>query len=175
MVGDAVDLVPLDRDVEETGTTFEENARIKAEAALAHTGLPGLGDDSGLEVFALDGRPGVYSARYAGEKANDLDNIALLLSELRGVPERRRGARFRCVLALAWPGEPVRTFEGVCRGRILEAMRGERGFGYDPVFFVPSLGRSMAELPLDEKNRLSHRGRAVALLRAWLEERLRKG
>lgn len=172
LVGEVVTLRPLDVHVDEVGATLEENAILKAEAALAQSALPGLGDDSGLEVSALDGRPGVRSARYSGENATDAQNIALLLEELRGVRERRRGARFRCVLALAWPGEPVRTFEGVCRGRILEAPRGTSGFGYDPVFLVPERGLTFAELPADDKNRISHRGRAVALLRSWLEERL---
>jgi len=172
LLGDLVEIESLEADVDETGATLDENARIKAEAARLRSGEPGLGDDSGLEVAALDGRPGVRSARYAGESATDADNIARLLHDLRGVSGRRRGARFRCVLALCWPGEPLRTFEGVCRGRILEAPRGAGGFGYDPVFEVPELGKSFAELAQKEKNRISHRGKAVALLRAWLANRL---
>jgi XTP/dITP diphosphohydrolase len=174
LLGDVAELVAVGVRVDETGTTFEENARLKAEAALRETGLPGLGDDSGLEVAALDGRPGVLSARFAGEGASDAANIAKLLDELRGERTRRRGARFRCVLALAWPGEPLRTFEGVCRGRILEAPRGTGGFGYDPVFELLESRRTFAELSGEEKNRVSHRGRAVALLRAWLVARLAK-
>jgi len=171
LLGDLAEIEAVDVAVEENGETMDDNARIKAEAALRATGLPGLGDDSGLEVDALDGRPGVRSARYAGEGAGDADNIARLLDELRRVRVRRRGARFRCVLALAWPGEPLRTFDGVCRGRILEAPRGAGGFGYDPVFEVPDLKRTFAELQPDEKNARSHRGKAVALLRAWLANR----
>jgi XTP/dITP diphosphohydrolase len=175
MLEDLADIQAAGVDVDESGETLEDNARIKAEAALVLTGLPGLGDDSGLEVDALDGRPGVRSARYAGEAASDAENIAKLVGELRHVRARRRGARFRCVLALSWPGEPLRTFEGVCRGRILEAPRGSGGFGYDPVFEVPELKRTFAELGEKEKNRLSHRGKAVALLRAWLAKRPRGG
>ena len=171
LLGDLAEIEAVDVAVEENGETMDDNARIKAEAALRATGLPGLGDDSGLEVDALDGRPGVRSARYAGEGAGDADNIARLLDELRRMRVRRRGARFRCVLALAWPGEPLRTFDGVCRGRILEAPRGAGGFGYDPVFEVPDLKRTFAELQPDEKNARSHRGKAVALLRAWLANR----
>ena len=175
LLGDRVEIEAVETDVAETGETMEQNARIKAEAALLRTGRPGLGDDSGLEVAALHGRPGVRSARYAGEQASDADNVARLLQELRGVSGRRRGARFCCVLALCWPGEPVRTFQGVCRGWILETPRGTGGFGYDPVFLVPELGKSFAELSPEEKNRLSHRGRAAALLSAWLAKRLPGG
>jgi XTP/dITP diphosphohydrolase len=135
------------------------------QAAL---GVPAIGDDSGLEVDALDGAPGVRSARFAGEGASDPDNIRHLLAVLNGVPEAERTARFRCVLALArGPGDEV-VVEGACEGRILDAPRGDRGFGYDPLFLPDGENRSFAELPGDVKNRISHRARAAGALRAAL-------
>jgi len=148
--------------------TFEGNALAKARQAAAATGLPALADDSGLEVDALGGAPGVWSARYAGEPCDDGRNNAKLLEALRDVPTGRRGARFRCVAAFVDPArglELVRT--GACEGQIIRAPRGELGFGYDPIFLVSSMARTMAELDLDEKNRLSHRGMAFqSLVRA---------
>lgn len=153
--------------VDETGTTFEANAVLKAEYACRSTGLPALADDSGLEVAALGGAPGVYSARYAGPEATDADNVAKLLAALEGREDRR--ARFVCVLALVLaPGAEAQIFHGTWEGEILHAPRGEGGFGYDPIFFVPTEGVSAAELPLDVKNRLSHRGRAADRLLAAL-------
>jgi XTP/dITP diphosphohydrolase len=149
-------------DVVEDGRTFRENALKKARAIAAYTGLPVLADDSGLEVEALGGRPGVYSARYAGEGATDRDNIRKLLSELSGV--ENRSARFVCVLALVTPDGREITAEGTCEGVILTEPRGEGGFGYDPVFFLPELGKTMAELPPEIKNTLSHRARAAESL-----------
>lgn len=157
-------------EVEETGKSFAENAVLKARNAAAQTGLPALADDSGLEVDALDGAPGLFSARYAGPKASDSDNLNKLLLALHGVPESRRGARFRC--ALAWlpaPEAEPRVFEAAWEGRILEAPRGTNGFGYDPVFLVPEKQCSSAELPPAEKNRLSHRGQALAKFIAHLK------
>ena len=148
-------------DVEETGLTFVENALLKARNAAAATGGPAIADDSGLEVDALGGVPGIRSARYAGEPADDGANIDKLLAALADEPDR--GAAFRCVMVFLRHAEdpaPV-IAEGVWRGRILTARRGEGGFGYDPVFFDPELGRSAAELAPEEKNRISHRARAL--------------
>lgn len=153
--------------VVEDGQTFADNACKKALYYAAHTGSIALADDSGLEVDALQGRPGVYSARYAGEQADDELNNRKLLADMRDVPEGRRGARFRCVLAVAAPDGRCVTAEGVCSGVIAYAPRGEGGFGYDPLFVLPD-GRTMAELPVDEKNRISHRGRALCKLRELL-------
>lgn len=158
-------------DAEETGTTFVENALIKARHAAAATGLPAIADDSGIAVDALDGRPGVYSARYAGPGATDADNNALLLQELAGVPDTERGAAFHCVACCVFPGEgePI-IAAGEWRGRILSEPRGEGGFGYDPLFFVPEAGCSSAELSAQEKNRRSHRGKALRDLARQLHE-----
>ncbi len=149
---------------EETGSTFEENAIIKAISAREFTGLPCLADDSGLAVDALGGAPGVYSARFAGENTNDAANNALLLAKLSGLPETLRTARFVSVIALALPGREPFLFRGECEGFILDEPRGEGGFGYDPVFFSRDLGKSFAEASGAEKNRISHRGRALAKL-----------
>lgn len=144
---------------EENGATFRENAALKAVAAAAYTGLPCLADDSGLCVDALEGRPGVRSARYAGEGHSDAANIQKLLQELREVPEEKRTAHFACALCLADPAGVLFECEGRCQGRIARECRGDRGFGYDPVFLLPD-GRTMAELQPEEKNAISHRGRA---------------
>ena len=147
--------------VEETGDTFEENARLKALTYAQASGLPTLADDSGLEVDALDGRPGVHSARYAGPDATDEDRRRKLLAEMRDVPPGQRSARFRCTVALALPDGRVWTADGVCEGEIAFEPRGEGGFGYDPLFIVSGDGRTMAEMAPDEKNLISHRGRAL--------------
>jgi XTP/dITP diphosphohydrolase len=151
---------------EETAPTFVENALLKARHAAQASGLPALADDSGIEVDALGGAPGVHSARYAGADAGDADNNSRLLEALRGVPRHLRGARYVCVLALARaPDDPVPVIaQGEWRGSILEAPRGAGGFGYDPLFWVAEHGRSAAELPAALKNRLSHRARAAAAL-----------
>ncbi|WP_409270844.1 XTP/dITP diphosphatase [Neobacillus sp. SCS-31] len=156
-------------DVEETGTTFAENATLKAETISKKLGKPVIGDDSGLIVDALDGRPGIFSARYAGEQKNDDANIDKVLSELKGVPEEKRTARFFCALAMAVPGKETITVQGTCEGRILEERRGTNGFGYDPVFYVTELGRAMAELSKDEKNAISHRANALKALERVLD------
>ncbi len=167
MLGDVpFDLVSLndigiDDEVEETGETFEENAALKAETYARLSGLPALADDSGLEVDALGGEPGVRSARYAGEDATDADRIAFLLQKLENVPQERWSARFRCVIALAWPGEPIEFHPGACEGMIVPEPRGFNGFGYDPVFFIPRMNMTMAELASDKKNGISHRSIAV--------------
>lgn len=158
-------------DADETGTTFVENALIKARHAMEATGLPAIADDSGIVVDALDGRPGVYSARYAGPDATDADNNALLLKELEGVPRTERGAAFHCVACFVRPGdEGSIVAEGEWRGSILSEPRGKGGFGYDPLFFVPELGCSSAELSPEEKNRRSHRGKALRELARKLHE-----
>ena len=157
-------------DAVENGLTFVENALIKARHACACTGLPALADDSGLIVDALGGAPGLVSAHYAGVHGDAAGNIRKLLRELAGVPEEKRAARFYSLIVLLRHANDPRPLiaEGVWEGRILEAPRGEGGFGYDPVFFDPSLGSSAAELPAEIKNRISHRGRALASLRETL-------
>lgn len=156
--------------VEETGATFEENALLKARAAARHTRRWALGEDSGLVVDALDGRPGIYSARYAGD---DRANTRKVLEELEGVPDDRRTARYvACIALVDADGAVQAEVRGMCEGRIAPAPRGTGGFGYDPIFFVPSLGRMMAELTPEEKNAVSHRGRAVAALREHLSRLL---
>ncbi|WP_226646511.1 XTP/dITP diphosphatase [Mesobacillus subterraneus] len=158
-------------DVEETGSTFEENAILKAETIANSLGLRVIADDSGLEIDALEGRPGVYSARYAGPEKNDENNIDKVLDELQGVPESERTARFCCALAIAEPGKETLTVFGTCEGRILEQRQGNNGFGYDPIFFVETKGKSMAELTSDEKNKISHRANAIRKLDELLKER----
>lgn len=150
--------------VEEDAPTFAGNAEKKARHVSRSSGLPALADDSGLEVDALSGRPGVHSARYAGPERSDAANNAKLLAELAAVPDERRTARFRCALALALPDGQLLTVEGTCEGRILREPRGAGGFGYDPLFLVGDTGRTLAEMELDEKNRVSHRGRALRAL-----------
>ena len=156
-------------EVDESGGSFEENARLKAEALAAASGLLSLADDSGLEVEALGGEPGVRSARYAGEGASDAARISYLLEKLKGVPEGKRTARFRCVIAVAAPDGRVKVCSGECRGVIAAVPRGSNGFGYDPVFYLPELDRTMAELSPEEKNRISHRARAAQQARELLE------
>ena len=147
--------------VNEVGESLEENARLKATASAARSQLLALADDSGLEVDALGGEPGRLSARYAGEQASDRDRISHLLAKLEGVPWERRSARFRCVIAIATPEGKVEFCSGECLGIITFEPRGEGGFGYDPIFYLPELGRTMAELTLEIKNQVSHRGQAA--------------
>ncbi|MBI5971363.1 MAG: XTP/dITP diphosphatase [Deltaproteobacteria bacterium] len=157
---------------EETGQTFLENAVAKAVYAARKTGMSALADDSGLEVEYLRGRPGVRSARYAGVGATDEENYRKLLKEMAGAPHDQRRGRFVCVIALAEPTGEVHAFEGSLEGFITEAPRGADGFGYDPVFFIPEKNRTCAEINPDEKNSISHRGRALRKLKTWMEERL---
>jgi len=159
-------------DVAETGTTFVENAIIKARHAAQCTGLPAISDDSGIEVDALDARPGVFSARYAGEGASDEDNNNRMLEELRGVPEAERTARYQCLIVfMRSHTDPVPIItQGSWQGRILEAPQGDGGFGYDPIFFVPSHGCSGGELPLEVKNTISHRAIALKAMLAELRK-----
>jgi XTP/dITP diphosphohydrolase len=175
--------------VDEVGGSFEENAALKAIAMAKQSGLPALADDSGLEVDALGGEPGPLSARYAGEGASDIDRNKYLLTKLKSIPEKERTARFRCVIAIAAPpslslrGVPmqsgqrgnltrsVKLFSGDCRGIIINKPRGENGFGYDPIFFITELGKTMAELTLEEKNKVSHRAKAAEKAREYLMKR----
>ncbi len=157
-------------DVEESGTAYLENARIKAAAFAKASGLLTLADDSGLEVDALNGEPGVRSSRYAGEGAGDAQRVDFLLDKLKNVPEKQRTARFRCVIALAHPDWQLEYCDGSCEGFITFAPRGAEGFGYDPIFYFPELKKTMAELPAEVKNRVSHRARAAAKARLILQE-----
>jgi XTP/dITP diphosphohydrolase len=157
-------------DVEENGKTYQENARIKAEAFARASGLLTLSDDSGLEVDALNGEPGLKSSRYAGEGASDRQRVEFLLNKLKNVPEQRRGARFRCVIALCRADGQTEFCEGTCEGNITFAPRGAEGFGYDPIFYFPELKQTMAELPAGVKNQVSHRARAAAKARLFLQK-----
>jgi len=153
-------------DPEETGATFEENAYIKAFEAAKIMNMPAFGDDSGLVVDALDGRPGVYSSRYA---ENDKKRIEKLLEELKDVPQKNRTARFICSMAVVNPeGETLFACQGVCEGLIIDSSKGSNGFGYDPIFFIPEKNATMAELTMDEKNTVSHRGKALKKIIEWL-------
>lgn len=155
--------------VNETGATLEENATLKAKTYANLSKLLTVADDSGLEVDILGGQPGVLSARYAGEEATDKERIDYLLVKLRDIPWEKRTARFRCVIAIASPEEEVELFTGDCQGIIAFKPTGEKGFGYDPIFYLPQLGKTMAELSMDEKNEISHRGQAVIKARRILE------
>ena len=161
-------------EVEETGETFADNAIHKAEEYARISGLLTLADDSGLEVDALDGEPGVHSARYAGPRATDEDRYQVLLERMRDVPWEERGARFRCVIAVAEPEGGVWTTEGKCEGVIALAPKGEHGFGYDPVFHLPDQEKTMAQLAPEVKNRMSHRAKAAQEIRPILERILRR-
>ena len=155
---------PEIEDVEETGVTFAENATLKAEAISSALNKPVIADDSGLAIDALNGEPGVYSARYAGENKDDNANIEKVLQKLIDVPFEKRTARFHCALAIAVPGKRTEIVEGTCEGHILEEKRGENGFGYDPIFFVEKWRCSMAELTKEQKNQISHRANALKKL-----------
>ncbi len=169
LAGAGVELVAFDSEVDEAGETYQENARLKAEAGTARSGLGALGDDSGVEVEALEGFPGIRSARLGPTQE---ERTAELLRRLEGKP-RPWDARFVCVLALAEPGQPTQFFIGECRGEIVPEWRGEAGFGYDPVFLVPGTGKTFGEMPPEEKRLYSHRARAVrALLESGAMERL---
>ncbi|MGG1105659.1 XTP/dITP diphosphatase [Bacillus subtilis] len=156
-------------EIEETGHTFEENAILKAEAVVKAVNKMVIADDSGLSIDNLGGRPGVYSARYAGEQKDDQANIEKVLSELKGIEKEQRTARFRCALAVSIPGEETKTVEGHVEGYIAEEPRGEYGFGYDPIFIVKDKDKTMAELTSDEKNKISHRADALKKLSKLLE------
>ncbi|MFT8362995.1 MAG: XTP/dITP diphosphatase [Sporolactobacillus sp.] len=162
--------IDLVSDVEETGTTFRENAALKAEAVAAKTGGWVLADDSGLCVDALDGAPGIYSARYSGAAKNDARNIDKLLAALTTVADGARQAHFICTLALAHPNQSTRFIEGRCDGMITRSRRGTIGFGYDPIFLIPELGQTFAEMSDSDKNAISHRGRALRQLAEHWQE-----
>lgn len=159
-------------DADETGTTFAENSLLKARHAADATGLPAIADDSGIAVDALGGRPGVYSARYAGEDATDDENVDKLLQEVANVSDENRGAAFHCVATFVIPGETEAVVaEGVWRGSLLKARQGDGGFGYDPIFLDPESGLASAELTPEQKNARSHRGQALRALVRQLEKR----
>jgi XTP/dITP diphosphohydrolase len=160
LAGSGLELIAFDSEVDEVGETYAENARLKAETAAARSGLPALGDDSGVEVEALDGFPGIRSARLGPTQE---ERTRELLMRLEGKP-RPWSARFVCVVALADPGQPIQFFEGECRGEIVPEWRGEAGFGYDPVFLVPGTGKTFGEMAPEEKRLYSHRARAVRAL-----------
>ena len=155
--------------VREVGQSLEENAGLKATVLAVESQLLALADDSGLEVDALNGEPGRLSARYAGENASDRDRVSYLLARLKSVPQPKRSARFRCVIAIATPDGKVEFCSGECPGFITFEPRGEQGFGYDPIFYLPELDKTMAELPLEIKNRVSHRGQAARKVPQMLE------
>lgn len=162
--------VNIDVDVEETGTTFAENAYIKAHEISKLSGLPVLADDSGLLVDALDGAPGVYSARFAGEDANDDDNVNKLLGLLSHIPENERHARFACAMCLIFPdGRKIEAFGVSCEGYIINEKRGENGFGYDPVFYSPDYKKTFSQMSMEEKNKVSHRKAALMELSKKLD------
>jgi len=177
MLGDTFELIPQSQfgieAVEETGKTFRENALLKARHAARISGLRAIADDSGLEVDALDGAPGVRSSRYAGEQASDIENLEKLLDEMADIPDSDRGARFRCVLVVVSPEEDQHWAEGVWEGLISTSPQGTGGFGYDPVFIDRESGRAAAELTAAEKNQRSHRGMAVRALVAAISSVVR--
>jgi XTP/dITP diphosphohydrolase len=159
-------------DPHETGTTLAENAILKAREICQFTNLPALADDTGLEVDALDGAPGVYSSRYAGDDVTYRDNYEKLLREMKGVPTDKRTARFRCVIAIAWTPDDVETVDGLAEGVITEDTLGDKGFGYDPVFFYPPLNKRFSEMTVAEKNEVSHRGKAVRAAKELIAARI---
>ena len=165
----------LDLDVEESGSTFEENARLKARAFCAASGLPSLADDSGIEVDALDGHPGVRSARYGGDGLDDDGRVRLLLAELANVPQSRRGCRYGVTLVLARPDGSEELAEGTCAGSVSFEPAGSNGFGYDPVVYIPRFGRTVAQLSAAEKDAISHRGQAARRMAELMREAARAG
>ena len=174
--GIEIEPIPADfPEIEENGTSFEENAKIKARAVCQATGLPAVADDSGLTVDALDGFPGIHSARWAGLEANDHDRNQLLLEKLLSVPEEQRGAQFVCVAACVFPDGRELAVRGQCRGTILGEEHGSGGFGYDPIFCVPEYGCTFGELASDVKNSISHRARAFTALGSALKTLLQEG
>ncbi len=154
---------------EETGATYAENASIKSESAAAFTGEWCLADDAGLEIDAMDGEPGLHSKRFEGEDTPFPEKMAKILERLNDVPEHERGARFRCCIALSRPGGETQVFEATCEGRIAVAPSGAGGFGYDPIFYLPQLGCTMADLTAEQKHAISHRGKVLAKLASHLE------
>lgn len=159
-------------DVEETGTTFKENAQLKAETIAELVKKPVLADDSGLSIDYLEGRPGVYSARYAGEPTNDVNNYEKVLAEMEEATDRERTARFVCVLAFAVPGDETIYKEGHCEGKITRQPIGKKGFGYDPIFIPNGYNETMAQLDVAEKNQISHRYHALQAFQSWLDQQI---
>lgn len=164
----------IDIDVEEDGKTFEENAIKKAKEIAAVSGMITVSDDSGLEVYALDLRPGIYSARYAGESATSDMLCDKLLSEMENVSDAERGARFVSVVAIVYPDGETLTLRGECEGAIIHEKRGDGGFGYDPVFYIEDKGQTFSEMPMEEKNKISHRAKAFAKLKEHLKQQMNK-
>ena len=159
-------------DPEESGSSLEENAILKARTAAEYCDMIAVADDSGLEVDALNGAPGVYSSRYAGENCSYRDNNEKLLRELEDIPSEKRTGRFHCVIAVAWDGDNVETVEGIAEGQITEDIAEDKGFGYDPVFYFPPKGKRFSEMSLEEKNQVSHRGLALREVRTLIIRRL---
>jgi XTP/dITP diphosphohydrolase len=159
-------------EVKEDGETYEQNALLKATTMASLSCLLTLADDSGIEVEALGGEPGIKSARYAGENKTDAERNSFLLAKLKAAPDIRRNAQFRCVIAIAEPNAKVEVFSGACQGFIADEPKGTHGHGYDPIFYVPQLKKTMAELTLEEKNRISHRARAAEKAKEWLINRM---
>ncbi len=161
-------------DVEETGQTLKENALLKAKAVAEYCDMPALADDTGLEVDALDGAPGIYSARYAGDNVSYADNVNKLIKEMKDVPQEKRTARFRCVIAIDWNDGNVETVEGLCEGFIAEDIQGDQGFGYDPVFYYPPKDKRFSQMTIEEKNMVSHRGLALQNMVGLIMEKVNK-
>ncbi len=161
--------ISLDMDVEETGTTFQQNADLKALAYASASGMLSLADDSGIEIDALGGQPGIYSARFLGPDVSYQERFRVILERMQGLPVSQRTAHFQCVITIAEPSGTHKSVEGTVHGIIADAPRGTHGFGYDPLFLVPEYGKTMAEMPPELKHRISHRGRAAAFARILLE------
>ncbi len=164
------DFPEVDADVEETGSTYEANAELKAVAAAQATGHVCIADDAGLEIDALEGQPGLYSRRFLGEHTPFGEKMDWILRTLQDVPDERRGCRFNCAVAIASPDGRVLHCSGICEGQVAREKRGEYGFGYDPIFYLPDLGKHMAELPPEVKHRISHRGKALECAKRALKE-----
>lgn len=158
-------------EAEETGSTYAANATLKADHGLAVTGLWSVADDAGLEIDALGGEPGLYSKRFAGEGTPFPEKMRIILDRMAGVPEEGRGARFKCCVALARPGEETIVFEATCEGRIANEPSGGGGFGYDPIFWLPQLGCTMADLTAEQKHQVSHRGKVLTMVTEWLHKK----
>ncbi|WP_066194511.1 MULTISPECIES: XTP/dITP diphosphatase [Gracilibacillus] len=169
-VSSLLDLTESVEDIAETGETFEENAALKAEAICERLQTPVIADDSGIEIDALNGEPGVYSARYAGLNKDDQANVEKVLHNLQDIPEQKRSARFVCVLAVAQPGQRTIFKRGECEGTIANQPAGENGFGYDPIFVPEGLSQTMAELTPEQKNEISHRRKALDQLKNWVKQ-----
>ena len=161
-------------DVEETGQTLKENALLKAKTIAEYCDMPALADDSALEVDALDGAPGIYSSRYAGQDASYADNVNKLIKKMANVSKERRTARFRCVIAIDWNDGNIETVEGVCEGNITEDVQGKQGFGYDPVFYYPPKDKRFSEMTIEEKNMVSNRGVALQNMGGLIMEKVNK-